>query len=57
MLLSTEKYDLLTYLCHHGVINCDQKIFKLIFDKGFKEDSDLLLTLSIDLTFQTTSPK
>ena len=34
MLLSTKKYDILTYLCHHDVIKADNTIYKTIFAEG-----------------------
>jgi hypothetical protein len=57
MLLATEKYDLLAYLCHHDVINSAQKVFKMIYERGIKEKNDLLVTLSIDLAYQAIPSK
>jgi hypothetical protein len=48
---------MLTYLCHHDIIKADQKIYKLIYEKGEEQKDDLLITLSIDLVSQTNAPK
>lgn len=57
MLLDQQKYDLFAYLCYQSVINPENKLYKLIYDRASREGNDLLLTLTLDMTFQSVPAK